>query len=77
MPFTHQCLIFDLHPAVLLPQFHYLLFRSECLYVMYVYKVDLISICCLRFTRPEVFILKGKFVYFIVSQGFSFFLNAN
>ena len=41
MSFIHQCLIFDSHPAELLPQFCYLLFRSECLYAMYVYKFDL------------------------------------
>ena len=41
MSFKHQCLIFDSHPAELLPQFCYLLFRSECLYAMYVYKFDL------------------------------------
>ena len=34
MSFIHQCLIFDSHPAELLPQFCYLLFRSECLYAM-------------------------------------------
>ena len=41
MPFIHQYLIFDSHPAELLPQFYYLLFRSECLYAMNVYKFDL------------------------------------
>ena len=41
MCFIHQCLIFDSYPAELLPQFCYLLFRSECLYAMYVYKFDL------------------------------------
>ena len=41
MSFIHQCLIFDSHPAELIPQFCYLLFRSECLYAMYVYKFDL------------------------------------
>ena len=41
MSFIHQCLIFDSHPAKLLPQFCYLLFRSECLFAMYVYKFDL------------------------------------
>ena len=41
MSFIHQCLIFDSHPAELLPQFCYLLFRSECLYAMCVYKFDL------------------------------------
>ena len=41
MSFIHQCLIFDSHPAELLPQFCYLLFRYECLYAMYVYKFDL------------------------------------
>ena len=41
MSFIYQCLIFDSHPAELLPQFCYLIFRSECLYAMYVYKFDL------------------------------------
>ena len=41
MSFIHQCLIFDSNQAELLPQFRYLLFRSECLYAMYVYKFDL------------------------------------
>ena len=41
MSFIHQYLIFDSHPAELLPQFCYLLFRSKCLYAMYVYKFDL------------------------------------
>ena len=35
MSFIHQCLIFDSHPAELLPQFCYLQFRSECLYAIY------------------------------------------
>ena len=37
MSFIHQCLIFDSHPAELLPQFCYLPFRSECIYAMYAY----------------------------------------
>ena len=41
MSLIHQCLIFDSHPAELLPQFCFLLFRSECLYAMYVYKFDI------------------------------------
>ena len=36
MSFIHQCLIFDSHSAELLPQFCYLLSRSESLYAMYV-----------------------------------------
>ena len=58
MSFIHQCLIFDSHPAELLPQFCYLLFRSECLYAMYVYKFDL-----MLHTRTKVFNSKGNFLF--------------
>ena len=41
MSFINHGPIFDSHLAELLPQFCYLLFRSECLYAMYVYKFDI------------------------------------
>ena len=63
MSFIHQCLIFDSHPAELLPQFCYLLFRSECLYAMYVYKFDLCYIPYISLTRTNVFNSKGNFLF--------------
>ena len=53
MSFIHQCLIFDSHPAELLPQFCYLLFRSECLYAMYVYKFDLAYVTYVTLASQE------------------------
>lgn len=41
MPFTHQCFIFDSHPAGLWPQLYQLLFTSDFLYFVYVYKFDI------------------------------------
>ena len=64
MSFIHQCLIFDSHPAELLPQFCYLLFRSECLYAMYVYKFDLCYIRYISLTRTKVINSKGNFCLF-------------
>ena len=64
MSFIHQCLIFDSHPAELLPQFCYLLFRSDCLYAMYIY-ISL-TLCYIRYislTRTEVFNSKGNFLF--------------
>ena len=66
MSFIHQGHIFDSHPAELLPQFCYLLFRSECLYAMYVYKFDLMLryIRYISITRTKVFNSKGNFCLF-------------
>ena len=64
MSFIHQCLIFDSHPAELLPQFCYLIFRSECLYAMYVYKFDLVLHTYISLTRTKFFNSKGIFCLF-------------
>ena len=65
MSFIHQCLIFDSHLAELLPQFCYMLIRSECFYGMYVYKFDLMLLTLhISLTRTKVFNSKCIFCLF-------------
>ena len=69
MSFIHQCLIFDSHPAELLPPFCYLLFRSECLYAMYVYKFDLMLHTLHKPHKNKGLQFKSQcFVYFLFIQ---------
>ena len=63
MSFIHQCLIFDSHPAELLPQFCYLLLRSN-VFMPCMYRS--LTLCYIRYsslTRTKVFNSKGNFLF--------------
>ena len=71
MSFIHQCHIFDSHPAELLSQFCYLLFRSVCLYAMYVYKFDLMLHTLHYLHKNKGLQFKSNFLFIF------FFFNSN
>ena len=70
MSIIHQCLIFDSHPAELLPQFCYLLFRSECFMACMYISLTLCYIRYISLTRTKVFNSKGNclFIFFLFNS---------